>query len=157
MRFVIIALAAPIAAACSQAPRGEPAPLDLPDWRVCIEDYDGSGARLHEATTRGEEAAMLCSLAVIEGAGREDDELELLYGLYRLRGEEPAGLDVLVRRKDRREFATDLRLWHRFSPFLEPVPPHPLTGCPRYDPIARELILRAGPSEETRCLPRGQR
>ncbi len=156
MRLAVI-LAALTAAACSEAPRGEPAPLDLPDWRVCIEDYDGSGARLHEATTRGEEAAMLCSLAVIEGAGREDDELELLYGLYRLRGEEPAGLDVLVRRRDRQELATWLGIWHQFNPYLEPIPPHPLTGCPRYDAVTRDLILRARPSEETRCLPRGQR
>ena len=143
-------------AACSEAPRGEPAPLDLPDWRVCIEDYGGSGARLHEAKVRGEEAAMLCTLALIEGPGRDAEKLELLYRLYRMRGVEPEGLDARARAMDRQELAAWLRIFHRFSPELS-LFESGMFGCPQYDAVARDLILRARPSEDRHCLPRGQR
>ena len=152
----VIIAAALIAAACSEAPRGEPEPLDLPDWQVCMEDYGGSGARLNEAKVRGDEAAMLCTLALIEGPGRDGEKLRLLYRLYRMREVEPEGLDARVRAMDRQELAARLRNAHMFSPELSSFESG-MFGCPRYDPIARDLILRARPSEDMSCLPRGQR
>ena len=154
LRFLRSALcAACIAGACTEPEPASPQALDLPDWETCLDEFGGDIHQLLDAVDRGEEAAMLCNLAT--RYWRDDDEVkfELLYRLYRLRGREPEGLDAMVRALDRRQVATRLGIVHMFSAELVPFESDP-RGCPDYDPVARELILRAEPGGDMVCVPR---
>ena len=99
---------------------------------------------------------MVCDLAV--SAWREPDArtFELLYRLYhiyRIRSREPEGLDTMVRSLDRQTVATQLRIIHMSSAEHDAFE-FGLRGCTVYDPVARELILRAEQGEDTECIPR---
>ncbi|MFP4519125.1 MAG: hypothetical protein ACLFQ5_06695 [Oceanicaulis sp.] len=139
--------------ACSDTRRSEPEPLELPHWRECMESYGGDIDARFEAYDRGEEFAILCALSIDEGRDLPRADLENLYRLYRLRGREPEGLDALVRRYDRATVASLIRSRHRFSGELDPFE-NTRSGCPKYDPVARELILRAEPGGDMFCVPR---
>ena len=154
LRACFAALAAGLSfAACGAAEPAEPEPLDLPDWEVCLADWGGDIQRMLDAVDRGEEAAIICDLAV--SAWREPDRATFvsLYRLYRLRGREPEGLDALARELERDMLAARLLNIHAFSAELEEVD-RGFWGCPDYDPVARELILRAEPGGDMVCVPR---
>jgi hypothetical protein len=149
-----LALAITIACtACTEAQPHQPEPLDLPDWEACVAGYGGDIHQVLDAVERGAPAAMLCELAVTAWREPDSRRFELLYRLYRLRGREPEGLDAMVRTMDRREVATRLGIIHRFSAELEAFE-FGYWGCTAYDPVARELILRAEPGGDMECVPR---
>lgn len=139
--------------ACGETPAPPPEPLDLPDWEVCLQDYGGDADELVDAVDRGEKAALICNLALIDWRDLDREKFELLYRLYRMRGREPEGLDALVRGMDRQTLAARLRTVHWFSAELEEFD-RDWRGCSAYDPIARELLLRARLSEDDDCLPK---
>ena len=141
------------ACACSQPQPAAPEPINLPHWRVCLETYDGDPDHMLAAIDRGDPDAMLCSLALDEGRELESYERELLYRYYRATGREPEGLDASIRQLDRQDLAASLRTIHRFSPELEMFDTDS-RGCPVYDPIARELLMRVEAPGDTHCLPR---
>ena len=142
------------ACACSQ-PQASTTPeqITLPHWRACLETYDGDPDHMLAAIDRGDPDAMLCSLALDEGRELESYERELLYRYYRATGREPEGLDASIRQLDRQDLAANLRTIHRFSPELEMFDTDS-RGCPVYDPIARELLMRVEAPDDTHCLPR---
>ncbi|XBQ17130.1 MAG: hypothetical protein ABL308_04450 [Oceanicaulis sp.] len=140
-------------AACSPAARPEPEPLELPHWRECMDSYGGDIDARFEARARGEEFAILCSLAIDEGRDLPRSDFRSLYRIYRIRGREPERLDALARRFDRSSVAAMVRSTHTFSGELEAFE-QDFWGCPAYDPVARELILRAEITEPEECLPR---
>ena len=143
-----------IAGACSQPQASTtPEPIILPDWRACLETYDGDPDQMLAAIDRGDPDAMLCSLALDEGRGFESYKRELLYRYYRATGREPEGLDASIRQLDRQELAIFLLNTHDFSPELEMFESDS-RGCPVYDPIARDLLMRVETPEDTHCLPR---
>ena len=143
-----------LACACSQPQASTtPEPIILPHWRACLETYDGDPDQMLTAIDRGDPDAMLCSLALDEGRELESYERELLYRYYRATGREPEGLDASIRQLDRQELAASLRTIHRFSPELEMFDTDS-RGCPVYDPIARELLMRVEAPDDTPCLPR---
>ena len=132
--------------------------LELPDWRACLEGYGGDGSVLFKAERNGDTQAVRCTLALNYDQTLEDFQyLELYYMIYRLEGVEPEGLDAIVRRMDRQELATKLRLLHDFETWLEPFARHWWTFCTVYDRPARELLRRSIPSEDMSCMPRGRR
>ncbi len=142
MRLVIIALAALTAAACSEAPRGEPVEVVLPDWSKCMAGFDNDVDALFQAIDQGDPDAMLCSLALDEGRGLERDEREMLYRWYRATGQEPSGLHESISRLSPHELAVHLDSIHRWSAELDPFEIGFWGGCTVYDPVALELIRR---------------
>ena len=142
-----------VAAACAESERSEPVPLELPHWSDCADSYGGDIDARFEARARGEEFAILCALAIDEGRDLPSADLQNLYRIYRIRGREPERLDALVRQFDRREVWAMLLNTHDFSGELDPVR-FDYWGCPDFDPIARELLLRAEPGENMDCVPR---
>ncbi len=141
------------ACACSQPQPAAPEPINLPHWRVCPETYDGDPDQMLAAIDRGDPDAMLCSLAQDEGRGLESYERELLYRYYRATGREPEGLDASIRQLDRQDLAIFLLNTHDFSPELKMFDTDS-RGCPVYDPVARELLMRVQTPDDTHCLPR---
>jgi len=142
-----------ILCACSETSRAAPERLELPHWRDCADSYGGDIDAQFEARQRGEEFAILCALTIDEGRDLPRADLENLYRIYRIRGREPERLDALVRRYDRSELWAMLLNIHDYSDELEPVRRN-LWGCPDFDPITRELLLRAEPGENMECVPR---
>lgn len=126
-------------------------PLSIP-LSECLERYR-ENEDIGAAIEAGDTHAIRCMLVIQEGS-RPDDSFRLRYFLYRLEGVEPEGLDEIVRDMDRRSLAAKLGNEHMFTGFLEPFG-FDRRGCPLYDPVARELLLRARPPEEDDpCLPR---
>jgi hypothetical protein len=138
---------------CSEKPRSETERLELPDWRVCADSYGGDMDAHFEARQRGQEFAILCALTIDDGRNLPRADLKNLYRIYRIRGREPERLDALVRQFDRSEVWAMLLNTHYFSGELDPVESD-YWGCPDFDPIARELLLRAEPGENMDCVPR---
>ena len=141
-RLAVIALAALIAAACSEAPRGEPVEIVLPDWSKCMAGFDNDVDALFQAIDSGDPDAMLCSLALDQGRGLERYEREMLYRWYRATGREPAGLQESISGLSPHELALHLDVIHEGSPELDPFEIGFWGGCTVYDPVALELIRR---------------
>ncbi|MGJ3231826.1 MAG: hypothetical protein ACFE0P_08510 [Oceanicaulis sp.] len=139
--------------ACSESLRPAAEPLDLPHWRECAESYGGDVDARFEAKDRGEEFAILCALSIDEGRDLPRSDLKNLYRIYRIRGREPEGLDALVRRFNRASVASMVRVAHDSAGELD-VFERTRRGCTKYDPVARELILRAEPGGDMFCIPR---
>ena len=118
-----------------------------------MESYGGDIDARFEAYGRGEEFAILCALSNDEGRDLPGADLQNLYRIYRIRGREPERLDELVRRFDRSEVWAMLLNTHDFSGELEAVESD-FWGCPNFDPIAREFLLRAKPGGHMECVPR---
>ncbi len=148
--------------ACSEPERPPPVPIEIPDALECIEDYADNDDRnptsdiknLWAAIDHGNPDAMLCSLGI--GGGREEtrDQIEMLYRWYRATGREPEGLGERIQGLNRSELGSLLRMAHEFNPELEPFKSD-RRGCPIYDEIATELLLRVeNGGWDQRCLPR---
>lgn len=149
----LMSLAVLFVVACSQSERPEPVPIEISDYFVCIQDYSGDVEIMGAAIDRGDPDAILCGLGFEWGRGIESAELTLLYRYYRATGEEPVGLDERIRRQVRNDLAIRLEIVHDMSP--EPTPfPFDSRGCPVYDEIATELLLRVELGDDRRCLPR---
>lgn len=142
-----------LAGACSQPQPAAPEPIVLPHWRACLELYGGDVHQMADAVDEGDPDAIVCTLALHEGRYVESHRRELLYRYYRATGREPEGLDTSIRQLDRQDLAASLRTIHRFSPELEMFDTDS-RGCPVYDPIARELLMRVQTPDDTHCLPR---
>lgn len=142
-----------LACACSQAEPVAPEQITLPYWRDCLESFGNDVHQMANAVDKGDPDAIVCTLALHEGRYVESHRRELLYRYYRATGREPEGLDASIRQLDRQELAASIRTIHRFSPELE-VFESDVRGCPIYDPITRQLLLRVEAPEDTRCLPR---
>ena len=149
----LMSLAVFFVVAWSQSERPKPVPIEIPDYFVCIQNYPGGAAQMHNAIDRGDPDAILCGLGFEWGRGIESAEMQLLYRYYRATGMEPEGLDERIRRIDRRQLYLRLLNWHDFSPELTMFEID-ARRCPIFDDIATELLLRAEPSENMRCLPR---
>ena len=106
-----------------------------------------------DAVDEGDPDAIVCTLALHEARYVESHRRELLYRYYRATGREPAGLDASIRQLDRQELAASLRTIHRFSPELDAFEANG-RGCPVYDPIARDLLMRVEAPDDAHCLPR---
>jgi hypothetical protein len=106
-----------------------------------------------DAVDEGDLDAIVCTLALYEGRYVESHRRELLYRYYRAIGREPEGLDASIRQLDRQDLAIFLLNTHDFSPELE-IFDTDSRGCPVYDPIARDLLMRVEAPDDTHCLPR---
>ncbi len=144
-------------AACGEDTAPPVRTLSLPEWDDCRDIYT-SEERVEAVMVRGDTQAARCGLALFGPDAPEPMRFEAYYLIYRLDGFEPEGLDALARAMDREHLAARLRNIHDFTVPLAPFPePWWALGCPVYDALARELLLRARPSEDMECLPRGQR
>lgn len=139
--------------ACSEPERAEPVVLELPRFSECLKDYGGDNSQLDAAIDRGKPDAIVCALGYSQGLGMAYHDIKLLYRYYRATGREPERLDRLIRSLDRYDLALSLWATHEDSPELTPFA-RDRRGCPVYDPIALELIMRVEMGEETRCVPR---
>ena len=137
---------------CGERDRPDPVPIEIPDYFVCIQDYSGDVEIMGAAIDRGDPDAILCGLGFEWGRGIESAELTLLYRYYRATGEEAAGLDERIRRQVRNDLAIRLEIVHDMSLELTSFP-FDSRGCPIYDEIATELLLRAKPGADLRCVP----
>ncbi|WP_375547772.1 hypothetical protein ABWI01_08655 [Oceanicaulis alexandrii] len=143
-----------ITGACSQPQaRTTPEQITLPHWRACLETYDRDVHQMADAVDEGDPDAIVCTLALHEGRYVESHRRELLYRYYRATGREPEGLDASIRKLDRQDLAASLRTIHRFSPELDMFELD-FRGCPVYDPVARDLLMRVEAPDDTHCLPR---
>ncbi len=149
----LMSLTALLVAACGQTERPEPIPIEIPDYFVCIQNYSGDVEIMGATIDRGDPDAILCGLGFEWGRGLEVAELTLLYRYYRATGQEPVGLDERIRRQVRNELAVRLEIAHDLSPELTPFP-FDSQGCPVYDEVAIELLLRVQPDGQMRCNPR---
>lgn len=152
--FVLLAFASLMLNGCgvqvAEPSRPISDPLSIP-LSECLERYH-ENEDIGAAIEAGDTHVIRCMLVIQEGS-RPDDSFRLRYFLYRLEGVEPEGLDEIVRDMDRRSLAAKLGNEHMFTGFLEPFG-FDRRGCPSYDPVARELLLRARPPEEDDpCLP----
>ena len=152
-RQSLMGLAVFFVVACSQSDRPDPVPIEIPDYFVCIQDYSGDVEIMGAAIDRGDPDAILCGLGFEWGRGIESAEVILLYRYYRATGKEPVGLDERIRRQTRKDLAIRLVRAHADSPELT-LFPFDSRGCPIYDEIATELLLRAEPGDDMRCMPR---
>ena len=158
-RAVLVLSALALLIACGYPADDRPVrPLILPSAQACMERFTPEG--LSDAIrSEGDTEAARCGLAIAGERASDFERLRAYYLIYRLEGFEPEGLDTIVRARDRQILAAELRNHHNFIEALEPFPDHwwSLLGCTAYDALARELLLRARPSEDMECLPRGQR
>jgi hypothetical protein len=152
-RQSLVILALFLVLGCGERDRPDPVPIEIPDYFVCIQDYSGDVEIMGAAIDRGDPDAILCGLGFEWGRGIESAEVSLLYRYYRATGEEPVGLDERIRRRARNDLAIRLEIAHADSPELTPFP-FDSRGCPIYDEIATELLLRVEPGDDMRCMPR---
>lgn len=142
--------------ACSPEPPPVVA-LDLPDWRLCAQEY-GDGGAMQLAFYAGDTRAARCLIS-LDSYRRElwHSAFETRYLIYMVEDIEPEGLDALVRSTDRQDLAASIRIAHMRLGGLEKIETHWLTFCSVYPPKTRALLLRAPMGADTTCLPRGQR
>lgn len=153
--FVLVGLTLLLLTACGGEERAEPRPLSDPlsiPLSECLDHY-APDEDMSALIDHGDTNAIRCMLVIEDGA-RPTDSLRLRYYLLRLEGVEPEGLDEIVRSMDRVRLSYFLANEHQFTDFLSEFDRN-RRGCTIYDPVARELLLRARPPEERdTCLPR---